>query len=172
MTSDGTDVAWATPAADAVTSVFGRVGVVAAAASDYDASQIDNDSGVTGAFVDDALNTLDTDKLAAADEALPIGSDRFIVSAVATVSGDALGWAITDTPVAPTALSVKLNGIEGPWSEVSDGPAKDKGVYFSLDGGITALAIAAIVGGATAHLAAAGIAVSAIDCWTADYDAR
>ncbi len=43
-----------------ITTVFGRSGVVVAAASDYDASQIDNDSGVVGAFVDDALNTLDT----------------------------------------------------------------------------------------------------------------
>ena len=43
-----------------VTSVFGRVGAVVAAASDYDASQVDNDSAVAGAFVDDALNTLNT----------------------------------------------------------------------------------------------------------------
>lgn len=41
-----------------VDSVFARTGAVVAAASDYDASQIDNDSGVTGAFVDDALDTL------------------------------------------------------------------------------------------------------------------
>jgi hypothetical protein len=44
-----------------VDSVFGRTGVVIAAASDYDASQIDNDSGVSGVFVSDALDTLDTD---------------------------------------------------------------------------------------------------------------
>lgn len=43
---------------DLVGSVFGRVGDVVAAASDYDASQIDNDSSVAGTFVDDALNTL------------------------------------------------------------------------------------------------------------------
>ena len=43
-----------------VTSVFGRTGAVVPAASDYDASQIDNDSGVTGALVSDALDTLDT----------------------------------------------------------------------------------------------------------------
>ena len=42
-----------------VTSVYARTGAVVAAASDYDASQVDNDSDVTGAFVDDALNTLD-----------------------------------------------------------------------------------------------------------------
>lgn len=42
-----------------VDSVFGRVGDVVAQASDYDASQIDNDSGVTGATVAAALDTLD-----------------------------------------------------------------------------------------------------------------
>lgn len=41
-----------------VASVFGRSGSVVAAASDYDASQIDNDSSVSGSFVDDALNAL------------------------------------------------------------------------------------------------------------------
>ena len=49
----------------AVASVFGRTGAVAAAASDYDASQVDNDSGVAGATVKDALNTLASAKQAA-----------------------------------------------------------------------------------------------------------
>lgn len=44
----------------AVASVFGRTGAVAAAASDYDASQIDNDSAVSGATVKNALETLNT----------------------------------------------------------------------------------------------------------------
>ena len=42
----------------AVASVFGRTEAVVAAASDYDASQVDNDSTVVGSFVADALNTL------------------------------------------------------------------------------------------------------------------
>lgn len=42
-----------------VDSVFTRTGAVVAAASDYDASQVDNDSNIAGAFVDDALNNLD-----------------------------------------------------------------------------------------------------------------
>jgi hypothetical protein len=45
--------------AGAVNTVFGRTGTVVAAVSDYDASQIDNDSGVSGATVADALNELD-----------------------------------------------------------------------------------------------------------------
>lgn len=44
---------------DLVASVHGRVGVVVSALSDYDASQIDNDSVVVGATVKDALDTLD-----------------------------------------------------------------------------------------------------------------
>lgn len=49
----------------AVASVFGRTGAVTAAASDYDASQVDNDSSVSGATVKDALNTLSSGKQAA-----------------------------------------------------------------------------------------------------------
>lgn len=41
-----------------VSSVFTRTGAVVAAASDYDASQVDNDSGVSGSFVSNALDTL------------------------------------------------------------------------------------------------------------------
>lgn len=49
-----------------VDSVFGRTGAVAAQSSDYDASQIDNDSSVSGATVADALNTLASDPTALA----------------------------------------------------------------------------------------------------------
>jgi hypothetical protein len=45
-----------------VTSVFGRSGAVVALPSDYDASQVDNDSDVDGDFVSDALDNLDEDK--------------------------------------------------------------------------------------------------------------
>ena len=44
-----------------VDSVHGRTGAVVSAASDYAASQVANDSGVAGAFVDDALDQLDGD---------------------------------------------------------------------------------------------------------------
>jgi len=47
---------------DTVTSVFSRQGAVVALASDYDASQVDNDSGVSGVFVSNALDTLDSGK--------------------------------------------------------------------------------------------------------------
>lgn len=48
---------------DLVTSVFGRVGVITAQAGDYDASQIDNDSTVSGATVKDALDNLFNSKI-------------------------------------------------------------------------------------------------------------
>lgn len=48
----------------AVSSVFGRSGAITAAISDYDASQVDNDSAVSGSRVSDALNTLSTGKQA------------------------------------------------------------------------------------------------------------
>ena len=57
----------------AVDSVFGRTGVVIAVAGDYTASQVTNDSLVTGAFVSDALNTLDTTK-ASLNSAVTFGS--------------------------------------------------------------------------------------------------
>ena len=41
-----------------VDSVFSRIGAVVAVAGDYSASEISNDSSVTGVFVSDALNTL------------------------------------------------------------------------------------------------------------------
>jgi hypothetical protein len=62
----GTMADWSTiEAPTAVSSVFGRAGAVVATAADYAASQITNDSGVAGAFVHNALNTLDTGKAAA-----------------------------------------------------------------------------------------------------------
>jgi hypothetical protein len=64
--SAGTAVWKETTAQGDVTSVFGRSGVVVAAPSDYDASQVDNDSDVDGDFVSDALDTLDSDKCGAA----------------------------------------------------------------------------------------------------------
>lgn len=46
------------PGSGAVDSVFSRMGVVTAAIGDYAASQITNDSSVSGTYVKDALNNL------------------------------------------------------------------------------------------------------------------
>lgn len=60
---------------DLVTSVFSRTGPVVAAASDYDASQVDNDSSVAGSFVSDALNTLDA-QVGATGEVVYVDNSR------------------------------------------------------------------------------------------------
>lgn len=67
--------------ANTVTSIFGRTGAVVAAASDYDASQIDNDSVVPGASVKAALDTL-------AAASAPVSSVFGRVGAVAAQAGD------------------------------------------------------------------------------------
>lgn len=67
-----------------VASVFTRVGAVVAAASDYDASQVDNDSTVPGAFVDDALDTL----AGAIPPAAPVDSVFTRVGAVVAAASD------------------------------------------------------------------------------------
>lgn len=48
----------------AVSSVHGRTGAVVAASGDYAATEVDNDSGVSGSSVAAALNTLDSGKQA------------------------------------------------------------------------------------------------------------
>ncbi|MCB1487028.1 MAG: DUF2793 domain-containing protein [Bauldia sp.] len=69
----------------AVDSVFGRTGVVAAAASDYDASQVDNDSGVSGATVADALDAL---------SAVLVGLDSDAIGNVSGISGASISDAL------------------------------------------------------------------------------
>ena len=59
---------------DLVASVFGRVGIVVAANGDYLASQVTNDSNVTGSTTKDALETLNTGK-ANTSHTLPSHSD-------------------------------------------------------------------------------------------------
>lgn len=94
-----------------VTSVFGRLGAVAAAVSDYDASQIDNDSSVTGATVDVALDTLDAAKASIAHAATHSegGSDEISVEDLGTTEADSSlrlspdgsgGLAFTPSPAA------------------------------------------------------------------------
>src|SRR5690606_22983515 len=67
----------------AVSTVFGRVGDVAAAIDDYSASQIDNDSTVTGEQVSDALEYLDGYVASVAQDVADI--------ATMTVGGDLSG---------------------------------------------------------------------------------
>jgi hypothetical protein len=99
----------------AVSSVFGRTGVVVAASGDYNSSQITNSSGVTGAFVTDALNTLNSGKLSTTlnDGLIIVGNGSNVATAVA-MSGDAT---ISNTG-AVTLASVGTAGTYGSATQV------------------------------------------------------
>lgn len=86
--------------AGAVDSVFGRIGVVVAAAGDYVASLITNDSTVSGVHVDDAL-----DSLAASIASLVVGVSSVFgrSGAVTAQNGDYTGSQITGTSTVPGA---------------------------------------------------------------------
>lgn len=96
------------PGGGAVDSVFGRTGAVAAAASDYDASQVDNDSGVTGATVAAALDTLE----AAIPPAAPVDSVNTQTGAV-VLDADDISDAATTNKFTTQAEIDKLAAISG-----------------------------------------------------------
>ena len=84
--------------------MFSRTGAVVAAASDYDASQVDNDSGVTGATVAAALDQLDTDKVEAGDDADTLGSGAAADGEVLT--SDGAGGAAWEVAAASAGVSI------------------------------------------------------------------
>jgi hypothetical protein len=109
-----------------IDTVFSRTGTVVAEASDYDASLVDNDSTVTGTFVDDALNTLDTDKAESADARFPTtdekgglagtgtpsGSNLFVTADTLTAHVDSDGSSHSDVTDNATAIGVNAASIE------------------------------------------------------------
>ena len=110
---------------DLVTSVFSRTGDVVAAASDYNASQIDNDSTVPGAFVDDALNLLSSSKADTSNaltasvlvnDSLVAGT--FIDDALNELSGAlSASFIFNDSSVAGTNVDDALNHLDGAKAE-------------------------------------------------------
>jgi hypothetical protein len=92
-----------------VASVFTRVGAVVAAASDYDASQVDNDSTVPGAFVDDALDTL----AGAIPPAAPVDSVFTRVGAVVAAASDYDASQVdNDSAIAGAFVDDALNNLD------------------------------------------------------------
>jgi len=82
-----------------VTSVFARIGAVIAQLGDYAASLLTNDSGVSGATVKDALDTLNAaigalQALVASLEASDIGNDSGVAGATVKDALDTLNAAI------------------------------------------------------------------------------
>lgn len=102
-----------------VSSVFGRVGAVAAATNDYTSTQVQNVSGVAGTGVTGALNTL-----ASAISALVTGVSSFNsrTGAVAPATGDYSGAQITDTSNLPgTSVTDALNYLAQAAAAVAGG---------------------------------------------------
>lgn len=95
-----------------VASVFARIGAVVAAASDYDASQVDNDSGVAGAFVSDALDTNEATAIAAAGMG-PVDSVFTRTGAVVAAASDYDASQVdNDSNIAGTFVSDALNNLD------------------------------------------------------------
>jgi len=114
-----------------VSSVFTRVGAVVAAASDYDASQVDNDSGVAGAFVDDALDTL----AAAIPPAAPVDSVFTRTGAVVAATSDYDASQIdNDSGVAGADVATALDNA------AASGPAAPVSSVFTRTGAVVAAA--------------------------------
>lgn len=100
--NSGLNVGSGPDAPSPVTSVFGRIGAVVAAAGDYLASQITNDSGVPGATVKDALNNITA----------PVTSVFGRIGAVVAAVGDYVASQINnDSSKAGTTVKDVLDNI-------------------------------------------------------------
>jgi hypothetical protein len=92
-----------------VTSVFGRIGAVVAAANDYAASLIQNDSSVAGADVKAALNTL-----LGLIPSVPVSSVFARTGAIVAAAGDYAASKITnDSSVGGSTTKDALNTLMG-----------------------------------------------------------
>lgn len=108
-----------------IDTVFGRTGTVTAQPSDYDASQVDNDSGVAGATVAAALDQLDADiaagsTLESAVNAPSPDNDIIVPSANPVVFRDNAVAALTPLTITKTnsvnsspAIKVEYNNTGG-----------------------------------------------------------
>lgn len=102
-----------------VASVFGRIGAVVAAAGDYAASLVTNDSSVAGATVQAALNTINTTLGEYLPRLLPVGPYRLIVSAADMPSavGDVITapagstWLVLADVDLPAGQRIECDGI-------------------------------------------------------------
>ena len=114
-----------------VASVFTRIGAVVAAASDYDASQVDNDSGVAGAFVDDALDNL----AAAIPPVAPVDSVFARTGAVVAATSDYDASQVdNDSGVAGADVATALDNA------AASGPAAPVSSVFARTGAVVAAA--------------------------------
>ncbi len=130
----------------AVISVFGRTGAVAAAGGDYDASQVDNDSGVSGASVKDALDALASAKQAADAD----------LTAVAALSGTGIAVrSATDTWVVRSVAGTTNRVTVTNGSGASGNPTVDVASTYA---GQTTITTLGTVGTGTWQGTAVGVA--------------
>lgn len=98
-----------------VTSVFGRTGAIVAVAGDYAASEVSNDSGVVGTFVDDALDTLDAEKVDGAGAIAAVGGALLDTSTInlsftlGQISADIIAGSVNNNLLA-TMATARLKG--------------------------------------------------------------
>lgn len=109
-----------------VDSVFGRTGTVTASADDYSASQVTNDSTVSGTYVDDALNNLD-------GHDNTYHSETYLTDITTEVIGDLSN---VDTSGVSDGQVLQYNSTTTNW-EAQDAPAEytDSDVDAHLTGG-------------------------------------
>lgn len=92
-----------------ITSVFGRsTTAITAQAGDYDASQVDNDSGVSGVYVSDALDQLDTDIATKAGTA-----QTELISGYVDAPGNGDLDIIIKTPIGFTISEITTKAVSG-----------------------------------------------------------
>lgn len=104
--------------AASVSSVFGRVGDVVAATSDYDASQVDNDSTVIGSTVKDALDLLGASSHAAitlnssvpTQETITLSGQEIEIN-LATVTNDGAMSGVDKSKLDGIELLAEVNNI-------------------------------------------------------------
>ncbi|MEX0853646.1 MAG: DUF2793 domain-containing protein [Bauldia sp.] len=122
----------------AVASVFGRTGAVVAATGDYDAGQVDNDSGVSGATVKDALDALNGGKQAADSDLTAVAG----LAANGLIARTGAGTAAARTLTGPAAGMSVANG-DGVAGNPTLAPANDLAGLEGLAGSGIAVRTAA-----------------------------
>lgn len=126
-----------------VDSVFSRTGDVVAAASDYDATQVDNDSGVAGATVAAALDTLDAGKAATShshtasevtDFDTEVSNNASVVANTSKVSADGSVTSHSDVTSAGSGEIITSGERSGLHSNVNDPTADQKAAMAGTNG--------------------------------------
>jgi len=120
---------------DTVVSVFGRIGTILANAGDYAASQVTNDSGVSGTYVDDALDNLST----AIGLKAPIASPTFTGTVTIPAGASISGYATTASLVkGATSNQIQKGNAAGSYAAITSTysvATSDANAYLQIGSG-------------------------------------